>query len=73
MGRWFSGSGYGSIMGAQWSLAAVAGAAGPLFVGIGRDITGSYDGPVIVVAGALALAGIFAMLARAGHDPDATP
>ena len=72
MGRWFSGSGYGSIMGAQWSLAAVAGAAGPLFVGIGRDITGSYDGPVIVVAGALALAGILAMLARAGHDPDPT-
>jgi MFS family permease len=65
MGRWFSGSGYGSIMGAQWSLAAIAGAAGPWLVGVGRDATGSYDGPVLVVMAALVLSAVLAILARA--------
>ncbi len=68
MGRWFSGSGYGSIMGAQWTLAAVAGAAGPWLVGLGRDATGSYDGPILVVAGALGVAALLALLARAAPD-----
>ena len=70
MGRWFSGSGYGSIMGAQWSLAAVSGAAGPWLVGIGRDATGSYDGPILFVVGALIVAAVLALLARASPGSD---
>lgn len=70
MGQWFSGSSYGSIMGAQWSLAAVAGAAGPWLVGIGRDATGSYDGPMLFVIGALAISGVLAFLARAAPGSD---
>jgi MFS family permease len=72
MGRWYSGSGFGSIMGAQWSLAAVAGAGGPWLVGLSRDAFGSYDGPMIVIAGAFATAGVLTFLASRGigdHDP----
>ena len=72
MGRWFSGSGYGSIMGAQWTLAAAAGAAGPWLVGVGRDATGSYDGPILVVMGALGLSAVLALLARAAPDSSST-
>ena len=72
MGRWFSGSGYGSIMGAQWTVAAAAGAAGPWLVGVGRDATGSYDGPILVVMGALGLSAVLALLARAAPDSSST-
>ncbi len=71
MGRWFSGSGYGSIMGAQWSLAAIAGAVSPWLVGVMRDVTGSYDGPMIAVIVALALSAVLAGMARgADHSVD---
>ena len=65
MGRWYSGSGYGSIMGAQWSLAAMAGAAAPWLVGVGRDLTGDYDTPMFFVLGTFLVAAVLTMLARA--------
>jgi MFS family permease len=70
MGRWFSGSGYGSIMGAQWSLAAVAGTLGPWLVGVARDATGSYDGPIFFVVVGFALSAVLAALARAAPGAD---
>lgn len=65
MGRWFSGSGYGSIMGAQWSLAAFAGALAPWLVGVARDAVGSYDAPMTVVAGLLVVSGLLGLAATA--------
>ncbi len=72
MGRWYSGGAYGSIMGAQWSLAAAAGAAGPWLVGLGRDAVGGYDGPMLFVAAALGVSGALALLARGGSEPGVT-
>ena len=62
MADWYSGPGFGRIMGAQWSLAAVAGAAGPWLVGFGRDAAASYDGPLIGVAIALVVAAALTVL-----------
>ena len=64
MGRWFSGGAYGSIMGTQWSLAAAAGALAPWLVGVARDVTGSYDGPMVGVVVALVASAVLAALAR---------
>lgn len=58
MGTWFSGQTFGRIMGIQWTLAALAGAAAPALAGFSRDTTGSYQGAVVGV--------IIALLASAG-------
>ena len=42
MGGWFSGPGYGRIMGAQWTGVVLAAAVGPLLVGVVRDATDGY-------------------------------
>lgn len=70
MGRWFTGSNFGSIMGTQWSLAALSGALAPWLVGVARDATGSYDGPMLVVVGALVLSGVFGLMARGRESAD---
>jgi predicted MFS family arabinose efflux permease len=62
MADWYSGPGFGQIMGTQWSLAAVAGAAGPWLVGLGRDAAAGYDGPLILVTAALVLAALLTVL-----------
>ena len=64
MADWFSGPNFGRIMGAQWSLAALAGAAGPWFVGLGRDAAGSYEWPLVFAAVALVLAAVLTMTTR---------
>ncbi len=61
MSDWYSGAAYGRIMGLQWTLASVAGAAGPAGVGVLRDATGGYTGPWVLVAAALALATLLAV------------
>ena len=53
MGSWYSGPEYGSIMGTQWMVAAVAGAAGPAAAGALRDLTGGYALPMTLVAAGL--------------------
>jgi len=63
MGDWYSGAGYGRIMGTQWSAAAVAGALGPWLVGIGKDAAGSYDRPMATVAVAMAASAVFTLMA----------
>lgn len=58
MSNWFSGQGYGRIMGMQWTIVATSAAAGPLAVGIVRDAAGSYTIPLAAVAATLALAAL---------------
>lgn len=69
MADWFSGSAFGHIMGTQWSMAALAGAAAPWLVGIGRDFAGGYDGPLVVVLVALVVGAVLTL--RAARSPAA--
>ncbi len=50
MAEWYSGSDYGRILGAQWTAVGLAGAAGPVIVGVVRDQTGGYGIPMAVLA-----------------------
>lgn len=50
MGNWFSGPTYGRIMGTQWTAVVLVSAAGPLLVGVLRDVTGGYQTPFILLA-----------------------
>ena len=50
MAEWYSGSDYGRIMGAQWTAVGLAGAAGPVIVGLVRDRLGGYGVPTAVLA-----------------------
>ena len=61
MGGWYSGPGFGSIMGAQWSITAIAGAAGTAAIGALRDGVDGYDLPMTIV-GVLFLAAAAATL-----------
>lgn len=56
MGEWYSGPAFGRIMGTQWLVVSLAGAAGPAAIGALRDRTGSYAMPMGLVTGALVLA-----------------
>ncbi|NNK48004.1 MAG: MFS transporter, partial [Gemmatimonadetes bacterium] len=58
MSSWYSGSAYGRIMGVQWSIAAVFGAAVPAGVGVLRDTTGSYEIPMGILVAAMGLAAL---------------
>lgn len=46
MSGWYSGPGYGRILGTQWTIAAVAGSALPAAAGWLSDATGSYRWPL---------------------------
>lgn len=59
MNDWFAGDDFGSVMGKQWSAAAVAGGVAPTLIGVGRDAFGSYFWPLVVLAVAVALAAVF--------------
>ena len=67
MSRWYSGSGYGRTMGAQWAVASLIGATGPAVVGILHDSTGGYQVPIALVASLLAGAAILVVLS--GRTP----
>ena len=60
MADWFSGSGYGRTMGAQWAAVSLMGASGPAVVGIIHDATGGYRVPMTVVTLLVAVAAILA-------------
>ncbi len=51
MANWFSGSDYGRIMGTQWTVVGLAGATGPVMVGVLRDQADGYGLPMGVLAG----------------------
>ena len=62
MAHWFSGPGYGRMMGAQWSLAAVFGAVMPAAAGAVRDQVDGYGPPLAAVAVLFACAAAVAVL-----------
>lgn len=70
MADWYSGSEYGRIMGTQWTAVGLAGAAGPVVVGVMRDHSGGYVMPVAVLGAAFGLALVLTLLA--GARPRAT-
>jgi len=49
MGDWYASESYGQVMGSQWMVASVAGALGPVIVGMIRDSTDGYSVPMILV------------------------
>jgi MFS family permease len=67
MSQWFSGSGYGRTMGAQWAVASLTGAAGPAVVGVLHDSTGGYRVPIAIVA--VLLAGAAVLVVASGRSP----
>jgi len=67
MSRWYSGSGYGRTMGAQWAVASLIGATGPAVVGILHDSTGGYQVPIALVASLLV--GAAALVVLSGRTP----
>lgn len=67
MNDWYAGHDYGSVMGKQWAIAAIAGGLAPWMVGAARDVTGSYTFPLAALTVALALAGVANAIAAA-HD-----
>jgi MFS family permease len=70
MSNWYSGPNYGRIMGSQWMVASVAGAAGPALVGAGRDATGGYGVPVAVVMAGLVVAAFLTVLSSRLSQPE---
>lgn len=74
MATWFNGPNYGRIMGTQWTMAALAGAAGPLLAGLSRDAVGTYEPAMAVTLACLLCAGGAVLLAgRAAHRaPEST-
>lgn len=63
MTDWYHGEDFGSIMGKQWSVAAVVGGLAPLMVGVVRDATGSYVLPIAGLIGATSVAVVATVLA----------
>lgn len=59
MNDWFAGEDFGSVMGKQWSAAAIAGGVAPTLIGVGRDALGSYLWPLVALTVAVALAAVF--------------
>ncbi|GMQ93647.1 MAG: MFS transporter [Acidimicrobiia bacterium] len=49
MSDWFSGPGYGTIMGTQWTGVVLVAATGPILVGSLRDVTGGYQSSIVVL------------------------
>lgn len=62
MNEWYAGEDFGSLMGKQWSAAAVAGGVTPWLIGAGRDALGSYTVPLVALAVAIGLSALFTEL-----------
>jgi MFS family permease len=58
MNDWYAGHDYGSVMGKQWAIAAIAGGLAPWMIGAARDATGSYTLPLVAISVAVALAAL---------------
>lgn len=67
MNDWYSGHDFGSVMGKQWAVAAVAGGLAPWAVGAARDATGSYMWPLVAITVAVALSAVANELSAAHH------
>jgi predicted MFS family arabinose efflux permease len=62
MSGWYSGPEYGSIMGAQWTVTAIAGAGGATAVGALRDALGGYAVPLALLVAAFVAAAVTAAM-----------
>lgn len=73
MARWYTGTGYGRVMGTQWSVAAVAGALFPALAGVLRDRAGGYTPAltlmVVLFAAAATIAVVAGRAARRAAPP----
>jgi MFS family permease len=67
MADWFSGSSYGRIMGAQWTAVGLAGAAGPVTVGLLRDQVNGYGLPTALIAAVYLAAAVLIFLSDSEH------
>jgi hypothetical protein len=67
MNDWYAGHGYGSVMGKQWAVAAIAGGIAPWLIGAARDATGSYSWPLVAITVAIALAGVANAISASYH------
>ena len=68
MNDWYAGHDYGSVMGKQWAIAAIAGGMAPWIVGATRDATGSYTLPLIAITLAVVLSAIANALSASHHS-----
>ncbi len=74
MAQWFSGPGYGQVMGTQWSIAAISGALMPALAGVVRDRAGDYAPALIGVTVLFELAALAVSLSnRKASDAAAPP
>ena len=70
MANWFSGSDYGRIMGIQWTAVGLAGAAGPVMVGVLRDKANGYGLPMAVLAAVYLTVVVLILLSGTERDDD---
>jgi MFS family permease len=68
MNDWYAGHDYGSVMGKQWAIAAIAGGLAPWLVGAARDATGSYTLPLVFITIAVALSAVANALSATHHN-----
>lgn len=68
MNDWYAGHDYGSVMGKQWAIAAVAGGMAPWIVGAIHDATGSYALPLSAITLAVALSAAANALSASHHS-----
>ena len=68
MSQWYSGPGYGKVLGAQWSLTAIGGAVLPALVGVVHDAAGDYELALWMVIGVFIASALAA--AAAGRSPN---
>jgi MFS family permease len=69
MAHWYSGDDYGTVMGAQWSVAAVVGALVPAVIGAVRDQIGEYGPALLGIAILFGLAAGAALAAGRSRVP----
>ncbi len=67
MADWYSGPDYGRIMGVQWTAVGIAGAAGPVMVGVLRDKTGGYGLATALLAGVYLTVVVLILLSGSAH------
>jgi MFS family permease len=60
--RYFGLRGFSTLYGLTWTFYAAAGASGPVILGRGYDSTGSYVSLLVILAAALAVAGLANLL-----------
>ena len=71
MAEWYSGPEFGSIMGAQWSVTAIAGAGGATIIGALRDALSGYDIPMALTAATFVMAAVATVVS--GRIPGSPP